>query len=86
MEVLVSIKLSVSDYWFKKIGKMIDSEDNGSSYEINDRYVPKLLDLRFIVEKKWTQVCMGAICSFSSFFVTHRGRKYYKEWKNEIKN
>ena len=74
----------ISDFWFKKIGKMIESEDDHGFYEINQRFAPSLLDLGLIEERRWSQNCMGYICTCSAYFVTKKGRKAYKEWKNEL--
>lgn len=69
--------MSLSDFYFKKLGKML----NDPYYEIAERYVPKLLDADFIQEKKWTEHTLGVICSCSCYVVTTKGEKAYGEWQ-----
>ena len=82
---LIRSKMTIlSDFWYKKIGKMIDSEDRHGFYQLNERFIPKLQVLGFIEEKRMIQKFpSGFIGTYSDFFVTDLGRKAYKEWKNE---
>lgn len=73
-----------SIFWFKKIEKMIESEEGGPHYDLNEKFAPTLQNLGFIEQKRWSENRAGFICSFSDFFVTDLGRKSYKEWKNEL--
>lgn len=73
----------VTAFLFKKIGKMIGSEDDGNHYDLPELYAPKLLDSGFIELRRWSERIDTMIVSFSAYFTTLKGREAYKEWKNE---
>jgi hypothetical protein len=73
--------MPTSDFWFKKLGKMINDPD----YDLNERYAPRLLDWGFIELERWSDHCMkGISLSYSIYIVTELGKKAYEEWKKEI--
>lgn len=68
----------LSDFFFKKMGKMISDQ----CYDLNERYAPRLLDLGFIKLIKWTEHIHHSLISCSCYTVTTKGKKAYREWKN----
>lgn len=76
-------KDNISDFWLKKIGKMIESEDTNGFYKINDRFTPTMLDMDLIEIRNWCELHGDYRCIFSAYFVTKKGREIYKEWKNK---
>jgi hypothetical protein len=73
----------ISDFYFKKLGKMIDSDRGEGSYELNEKFSPKLLDLGYIKLNRWSEILGKYTCLCSSFVVTELGKKSYDEWKNK---
>jgi hypothetical protein len=77
----------LSDFWFKKIGKMIDSEDNDGNYDLSETYEPMLMDeLGYIDFKRFGMNSPPIKLNYSLYVVTEAGRKAYKEWKDDNKN
>lgn len=70
-------KNKVSDFWFKKLGKMISDED----YELNERFATKLLDLGFINITKMGYTIGKALYHSSYYIVTESGKEAYNKWK-----
>lgn len=65
----------ISTFWFKKLKKKIQSENGGDYYEINQRYLPTLLDLGLVEYRRWTEKNAWGIVSFSDYFVTDLGKE-----------
>lgn len=75
--------MKISDFWFKKLGKMLADSD----YDLNERYAPRLLDWGFIKLTKWGMRQGVFHMDYSFYQVTDKGKKAYREWKeNEIKS
>lgn len=68
-----------SDFWFKKLGKMI----NDPYYNLNVRWSSRLLDWGFIELKREYTSHMGIHFHCSYYHVTESGKKAYEEWKNK---
>lgn len=75
----------ISIFWLKKLQKMIKSEDEGISYDLNERFAPTMLDLGLIELRKWSENHGQFLCCCSSYVVTDQGRKLYQQWINEGK-
>lgn len=74
--------MTLSDFYFKKLGKMIDDKD----YDLNERYVPRLLDLGYIKLKRgFFGPVQGFHLDYSYYDITELGKTVYEEWKNEQK-
>lgn len=75
--------MKISDFWFKKLGKMLADSD----YDLNERYAPRLLSWGFITlwRSSGSKDSYHISCSF--YVVTSKGKKAYREWKeNEVKD
>ncbi len=71
------IKLKpVSDFWFKKLGKMINDED----YDLNERFAPRLLDWGFIENIRSYNMSFGCHIDYSYYIVTESGKEAYNQW------
>ncbi len=69
-------QMLISDFYFKKLGKMINDED----YDLNERFAPRLLDWGFIKEVKYGAYTMGYRLSCSCYKVTNLGKEAYNQW------
>jgi len=69
----------VSDFYYKKLGKMIDNPD----YELSERFAPKLLDAGFIFLDKWAENTIGFHMDYSFYTTTDKGKEAYEQWNNE---
>ncbi len=68
-----------SDFYFKKLGKMIDDPD----YDLNERYAPRLLDFGYIKLLRYSAKMGCAILSFFEYVITDKGKQAYEDWKNK---
>lgn len=73
--------MPLSDFYFKKLGKMIHDPD----YDLNEKFAPRLLDLGCIKSLRYSAKMGGAILSFSEYVITDKGKYAYEEWKNNLK-
>ena len=73
-----TIKLMpISDFWFKKLGKMISDPD----YDLNERFAPRLLDWGFIDIVKMGYQVGKFLCHSTYYIVTESGKEAYNQWK-----
>jgi hypothetical protein len=69
--------MTPSDFWFNKLGKMINDPD----YDLNERFAPRLLNWGYIEFEKDYQSIRGFHITCSYFLVTDKGKKAYFEWE-----
>ncbi len=67
----------ISDFFFKKLGKMIGDE----YYDLNERFAPRLLDAGFITLERESGYSGAYHISSSFYVVTEKGKEAYNEWK-----
>jgi hypothetical protein len=75
-------KAELSDFFFKKLGKMI----NDKSYDLNPRFAQKLVDAEYITYKICWDKSGQLTASYLTHHVTDKGKRAYKKWKNALKN
>ncbi len=70
--------MPISDFWFKKLGKMINKPD----YDLNERFASRLLDWGFIkFERKTSLSGKFHLCVSCSYYtVTESGKEAYNKW------
>lgn len=68
--------MPLSDFYMKKLGKMIDDPD----YDLNERWAPTLLDAEFIFLDKWGENSIGFHMDYSFYTPTDKGKQAYFEW------
>lgn len=81
MKIKLQIKEQLTDFYFKRLEKMI----NDPGYDLNERFAPRLLDLGFIFLDEWSEYFNGAYLRYSFYTVTDQGKKAYGGWKKRCK-
>ena len=71
----------ISDFLFKKLGRLIHSEESNGDYEIHERFADRLLDAGYIEYLQWNEPLAWGHMHCVRMISTEKGREAYLKWK-----
>jgi len=73
----------ISDFLFKKLGRLIHSEESDGDYEIHERFADRLLDAGYIEYLQWNEPLAWGHMHCVKMISTEKGREAYLKWQQK---